>query len=118
MGVGKRLRQYRRGVRLVAVQPESAFNGLSGLKHMASAIVPGIYDPDVHDDVMVVRTEEAYAMCRRLAREEGVLVGVSAGAAMAAALRTAEGLDRGVVVTLLPDSASKYLSNPFWAEED
>ncbi|GAB4439390.1 MAG: cysteine synthase family protein [Anaerolineae bacterium] len=122
MGVGRRLRACKPGVRLVAVQPDAPFNGLAGLKHMETALVPGIYDRSVHDEVMHVRTEEAYAMCRRLAREDGVLVGVSAGAAMVAALRVAERLaergESGVVVTVFPDSAAKYLSQPFWSEKD
>lgn len=116
MGVGRRLRRRMPGVKLIAVQPDSSFHGLEGLKHMPTAIVPSIYDSDLHDEIVTVRTEQAHAMCRRLAREEGVLVGVSAGAAMSAALRVAEELTQGVVVTLLPDSASKYLSDPFWRE--
>ena len=118
MGVGRRLREYNPDVRLVAVQPASPLHGLEGLKHMPTAIVPGIYDQSLPDEVMAVRTEDAHAMCRRLAREEGLLVGVSAGAAMVAALRLAERLEEGVVVTIFPDSAAKYLSESFWSEED
>src|SRR5690554_4257543 len=117
MGTGRRLREYNPDVRLVAVQPDAAFHGLEGLKHMETAIVPGIYDPGPPDATDPVTTEEAHATWRRLAREEGLLVGVSAGAAMVAALRVASTLTEGVVVTLFPDSASKYLSEPFWAEE-
>jgi cysteine synthase B len=116
MGAGRRLRELNPVIRLLAVQPDGPFHGLEGLKHLATAIVPGIYDRTVHDAVVPVRTEDAYAMCRRLAREEGLLVGVSAGAAMAAALRIAEELETGMVVTLFPDSAARYLSEPFWAE--
>ncbi len=118
MGVGRRLKAYDPSVRLLAVQPDAAFNGLEGLKYMPTAIVPGIYDASLPDEIVPVQTEDAYAMCRRLAREEGVLVGVSAGAAMVAALALAKSLDEGVVVTLLPDGASKYLSEPFWTEGD
>ncbi|HEC22187.1 MAG TPA: cysteine synthase family protein, partial [Chloroflexi bacterium] len=118
MGVGRRLREYNPDVRLVAVQPASPLHGLEGLKHMPTAIVPGIYDQSLPDEVMAVRTEDAHAMCRRLAREEGLLIGVSAGAAMVAALRLAERLEEGVVVTIFPDSAAKYLSESFWSEED
>jgi cysteine synthase B len=117
MGAGRRLRKYNPAVRLVVLQPDSPFHGLEGLKHMPTAIKPGIYDEGMADAVIGIRTEEAHAMCRRLAREEGLLVGVSAGAALAGALRVAETLDEGVVVTLLPDSAAKYLSEPFWTEE-
>jgi cysteine synthase B len=118
MGTGRRLREYRADIQLIALQPDSAFHGLEGLKHMPSAIKPGIYDEAVPDEQITVLTEDAHRMCRRLAREEGVLVGVSAGAAVAGALRIAEGLEEGVVATLLPDSASKYLSEPFWTEGD
>lgn len=118
MGTGCRLREYRPDIQLIALQPDCAFHGLEGLKHMQTAIKPGIYDETVPDEQITVQTEDAHRMCRRLAREEGALVGVSAGAALAGALRIAEGLDEGVVVTLLPDSASKYLSEPFWTEED
>lgn len=118
MGAGRRLKTYNPDVQLVAVQPDSAFHGLEGLKHMPTAIVPGIYDSAFPDEITSVRTEDAHAMCRRIAREEGVLLGVSAGAAMVAALEVAESLAEGVVVTVLPDGAGKYLSQPFWTEED
>jgi cysteine synthase B len=116
MGVGRRLREYNPAVRLISVQPDSPFHGLEGLKHMPTAIVPGIYDQALADENLAIRTEDAHAMCRRLAREEGLLVGVSAGAAMVAALRVAERLAEGVIVTVFPDSAAKYLSEPFWTE--
>lgn len=118
MGTGLRLREYNPDVKLLAVQPDASFHGLEGLKHMPTAIKPEIYDPALHDDVLTVQTEEAHAMCRRLAREEGLLVGVSAGAALVGALRVAESLEAGVVVTVFPDNASKYLSDPFWTEGD
>lgn len=117
MGTGRRLREYNRAVRLVALQPNGPFHGLEGLKHMPTAIVPGIYDPELADELIDLDTESAHAMCRRLAREEGLLVGVSAGAALVGAFRIAEKLSEGVVVTIFPDSAAKYLSEHFWTEE-
>lgn len=116
MGTGRRLQRYRPSVRLVAVQPDSPLHGLEGLKHMASAIVPGIYDPKLADAQIAVATEDAQRTVRRLAREAGLLVGVSSGAALVAALRVAEPLKRGVVVTVFPDSGDKYLSERFWEE--
>jgi S-sulfo-L-cysteine synthase (O-acetyl-L-serine-dependent) len=116
MGTGRRLREYNPDIRLIAFQPDSPFHGLEGLKHMPTAIKPGIYDETVPDEQIVVQTESAHELCRRLAREEGVMVGISAGAALAGALKVAETLTEGVVVTILPDSAAKYLSEPFWSE--
>jgi len=118
MGAGRRLKELNPTVKLVAFQPDSPFHGLEGLKHMPTAIVPAIYDPTLADETGPMTTEDAHRMCRRLAREEGLLVGVSAGAAVAVALRVAEGLAKGVVVTILPDGASKYLSEAFWQEGD
>ena len=117
MGTGRRLKDYNADIQLFAFQPDSPFNGLEGLKHMPTAILPGIYDETLADEMLEVETEDAYALCKRLAREEGYLVGISSGAAMAAALRIAEQLEEGVVVTLFPDDASKYLSDPFWNED-
>ncbi len=117
-GVGRRLKQLNPSIELIAVQPDSGFHGLEGLKHMASAIVPGIYDPKLADRHMSVRTEEAHEMVRTLAREEGLLVGVSSGAATACALRVASELSSGVVVVIFPDSGDKYLSNDFWNEAE
>ena len=114
IGTGRRLRELNPDVRLVAVQPDSARHGLAGLKHMATSIVPGIYDPQLADEITVVETEAAHAMVRRLAREEGLLVGISSGAALVAALKLARELTEGVVVTLFPDGGGKYLSEPFW----
>jgi len=116
MGVGRRLREYSKSVRLVSMQPASGFHGLEGLKHMATAIVPGIYDPVLADENITVETEEAYEMVKRLAREEGLMVGISSGANAAAALKVARTLDRGVVATVFCDSADKYLSEHFWEE--
>jgi len=117
VGAGRRLRALVPSVRLVSVQPESPLHGLEGLKHMASAIVPGIYDPSLADENLGVPTEEAWRLVRRLASEEGLLAGVSSGAALAGALRVARHLDRGVVVTIFPDGGDRYLSEPFWDEE-
>jgi len=114
-GVTRRLRELNSEVVCYATQPDSPFNGLEGWKHMATAIVPGIYDEHLADGNLSVRTEDAYAMARFLARHEGLLVGVSSAAAVAAALQVATGLDEGVVVTILPDSGFKYLSESFWA---
>jgi cysteine synthase B len=98
----------------VAMQPDGPLHGMEGLKHLPTAHVPGIYDPALPDEHVTVTTEEAYATARRLARELGILVGVSAGANVAAAQRVAERLDAGVVVTVLCDGGERYLSNPFW----
>lgn len=109
-GTGRRLREYHPGVRLIAVQPESPFHGIEGLKHMPTAIVPGIYDPSLVDEIVMVPTEAAQTMARRLAREEGLSAGVSGGANVVAAVRTASALGPGaVVVTLLPDGGERYL---------
>lgn len=115
-GAGRFLKERRPEVRLIAVQPDSPLHGLEGLKHLETSPVPAIYDPTVPDETVPVRTEDAYAMARRLAREEGLLVGVSGAAAVVAALRAASGLERGVVVALVPDSGLKYLEEPFWEE--
>jgi cysteine synthase B len=122
VGTGRRLRDYarRRGgrIRLVSVQPDSPMHGLEGLKHMTSAIVPGIYDPSLADEDRRVSTETAYAMVRRLAAEEGLLVGISGGAAVAACVELAREIEHGVIVTVLPDSGVKYLSESFWGAPD
>jgi len=110
VGVGRRLREQRPHVQIVAVEPDGPLHGLEGLKHMATSIVPGIYDPSVHHRVIAVSTEAAYAMARRLAREEGWLVGPSAGAAMVAALQVAREVGEGVIVVVLPDGGDRYLS--------
>jgi cysteine synthase B len=114
VGTGRALRAFNPDIRLVAFQPESAFHGLEGLKHMATAIVPEIYDAQLADQNLEVSTEDAHAMARRLAREEGLFVGISAGAAAVAALRVAETLTSGVVVTIFPDAGYKYVSERFW----
>jgi cysteine synthase B len=118
MGTGKRLRELNPGVQLVAVQPDEAFHGLEGLKHLATAIVPGIYDPALPDRHEFIATEEAEDMVRRLAREAGLFVGWSTGAALVAATRVeaqqaAPVRDRGgepVIVVIAPDAGRGYLS--------
>jgi cysteine synthase B len=118
MGTGRALRQFNAAIKLISFQPEGPFHGLEGLKHMETAMVPRIYDASLADADLRVSTEEAHTMVRRLAREEGLLVGISSGAALAAALQVASGLDRGVIVTVFPDGAEKYLSETFWTAED
>ncbi len=110
-GAGRCLREYNPAVALVAVQPDGPLHGLEGLKHMPSALRPGIFDPALPDRILEVSTEEAHEMVRRLAREEGLFVGISSGAAAAAALRVAGELKRGLVVTVFPDAGYKYLSD-------
>jgi len=116
-GTGRRLREYNPLVKLIAVQPDSPLHGIEGMKHFASSMVPGIYDPSLQDELIEVSTEEAYTMVLRLAREEGLLVGVSAGANAVAALKVAERLSEGVVVTVFPDGADRYLSERFWEKD-
>src|SRR5256714_4110763 len=96
VGTGRRLRKHSASIKLISFQPDSPFHGLEGLKHMASAIVPGLYDPSVADEDLRVQSELAYEMVRRLAREEGLLGGISSGAALAATLEVARKLDRGM----------------------
>jgi cysteine synthase B len=116
MGVGRYLKEKAPRVRLISVEPDSPFHGLEGMKHMATAIVPPIYDPALADEAWEIATEKAYAMVKRLAREQGLLVGVSSGCNVAAALQVASGLQRGTIVTVLCDNADKYLSDRFWEE--
>jgi len=120
MGTTRRLKELKPELVAVSVQPDSPFHGLEGLKHMATTIVPGIYDPNLADRMLEVETEAAYATARQLAREEGLLVGISAAAAVAASVRIAhEEAEAGrsaVIVTVLPDSADRYLSERFWEE--
>ena len=111
MGTGRYLREQISGVKIVAFQPDASFHGLEGLKHMPTAIKPAIYNPDFADETLSVVTEDAHTMVSRLAREEGLFVGISSGAAAVAALRVAEQLDEGIVVTLFPDAGYKYLSD-------
>ena len=111
MGTGKYLRDQMPNVKVVSFQPDAPFHGLEGLKHMPTAIKPGIYDDTFADANLEVRTEAAHEMVKRLAREEGLFVGISSGAAAVAALQLAKKLDEGVVVTIFPDAGYKYLSD-------
>ena len=116
MGVGRCLREYSKSIKLISMQPSSGFHGLEGLKHMPTAIVPGIYDRTLADENIEIETEEAHAIVKRLAREEGLMVGISSGANLAAALKVARRVREGVIVTVFCDSADKYLSESFWDE--
>ncbi|MCA9919088.1 MAG: cysteine synthase family protein [Anaerolineales bacterium] len=113
-GTTRRLKQFNPNIQAIAMQPDGPFHGLEGLKHMPSALKPGIYDEDVADEQVTVRTEEAHAMAHFLARKEGLFVGISAAAAVVASLNVAKTLDEGVVVTILPDNGFKYLSDKLW----
>ena len=119
-GVSRRLRRDLPEVKCISAQPASGFHGLEGLKHMPTAIVPGIYDERLADGNLWIETEDAYRMVRRLAREEGILAGISSGANVKAATVIASDLVAhrrpGVIVTVICDSADKYLSEPFWEE--
>ena len=116
-GVGTYLREMNPDVQIIAIQPDAAFHGLEGLKHMDTAIKPGIYDDNFADYTVEVSTEDAHAMILRLAREEGLFVGVSSGAAAVAALQVASKLEDGLVVTVFPDAGYKYLSDKsLWQE--
>lgn len=114
MGTGRRLKEYSKDIQVIAVEPETAFHGLEGLKHMESSIVPGIYHEEELDSKVAAPTEPSYEMAKRLAREEGLLVGQSAGAAMWGALEVAKKLKKGVVVAIFPDAGDKYLSTRLW----
>ncbi|HIE8749980.1 TPA: PLP-dependent cysteine synthase family protein [Klebsiella variicola subsp. variicola] len=117
IGTARRLKFEDPRVKTLAVQPASPFHGIEGTKHMGSSIKPGILDETLFDDVISVTTEEAYASARRLARRDGIFVGISSGANVAAAARLARTLPAGsVVVTLLCDVGSRYLTDPFWNE--
>jgi cysteine synthase B len=121
VGTTRRLKELNPAIQCISMQPDSPFNGLEGLKHMATAIVPPIYDASLADGNIEMGTEAAYAMAKRLGRTEGLLVGISSAAAVAACLRIAEeeaahGRE-AVIVTILADSADKYLSERFWSEE-
>jgi cysteine synthase B len=116
VGTATRLKEYNPEIRVISFEPDSPFHGLEGMKHMGSAIVPDIYDASVADENRSTATEEAYEMVRRVAREEGILIGISAGAAVATALQVAREIEHGTVVTILCDGADKYLSESFWEE--
>jgi cysteine synthase B len=117
VGAARRLKELNPKLRCISLQPDSAFHGIEGAKHMATAMVPAIYDPALADDDLGISTERAYQMVKRLAREEGLLVGISAGAALAGSLDVAKTAAPGsIIVTIFPDSGDKYLSERFWDE--
>jgi S-sulfo-L-cysteine synthase (O-acetyl-L-serine-dependent) len=118
VGTTRRLKELNPSIRCISLQPDSPFHGIEGAKHMASAIIPRIYDAKLADEDIGISTEEAYRMAIRLAREEGLLVGISAAAAVVGCLQIARTLDKSAVfVTILCDSGDKYLSERFWEEE-
>jgi len=122
VGTTRRLKELNPRLECISLQPDSSFHGIEGAKHMASAIVPKIYDAKLADRNLEIATEDAYAMARQLSRTAGLLVGVSAAAAVVGCLRIAEELpeenrDGAVIVTILCDSGEKYLSERFWTEE-
>ncbi|MGD2153171.1 MAG: pyridoxal-phosphate dependent enzyme [Gemmatimonadales bacterium] len=114
MGTGRYLRERDPGIELIAVEPDDGFHGIEGLKHLPSSIVPGIYDPSLPDRTLRVHTEEAYEMTQRLARDFGLAVGLSSGAAAVAARRVASQLASACLVVIFPDSADRYLSLGLW----
>ncbi|SRR5579871_771272 len=121
VGTTRRLKELNPAVRCVSLQPDSSFHGIEGAKHMASAIVPKIYDPELADQNIEIATEDAYAMARQLSRGAGLLVGISAAAAVVGSLKVARDLSlrrdqEAVIVTILCDSGDKYLSERFWTE--
>ena len=118
IGTGRALRRFNPAIMLISFQPDSPFHGLEGLKHMASAMVPRIYDPTLADENLSVSTEDAHRFVKRLAREEGLMVGISAGAALHASMQVARRVGQGVVVTVFPDGAEKYLSESFWTVDE
>jgi cysteine synthase B len=116
MGTGKRLRELKPSVKIVALEPAEPFHGLEGLKHMASSIVPGIYDTHGFDFKIAMDTEESYEWVQRLARREGLLVGLSSGGAMDGCIKLAKEIKQGCIVTVFPDSGDKYLSTRVWEQ--
>jgi cysteine synthase B len=119
VGVTRRLKELNPEVRCISFQPDANFHGLEGWKHMESAIVPGIYDANLADSNFEVRTEDAYRMAKRLAREEGLFVSPSSAAALVGTLAVAATIpeeERAILATIFPDSGEKYLSERFWAE--
>jgi cysteine synthase B len=119
MGTARRLKELNPEIRCISLQPDSPFHGIEGAKHMASAIIPAIYDSSLADEDVGISTEDSYDAAIRAAREEGLLIGISAGAAIAGCLEVAHRLpknQKAVFVTILPDSGDKYLSERFWTE--
>jgi cysteine synthase B len=115
MGTGRRLKAYNPDIQVISVEPATPIHGLEGMKHMATSIVPGIYDEHFPDRKMAIETEDAYEAVKRLAAEEGLFVGYSSGAALVASLRVANEIESGMIVTVFPDRGDRYLSTSFWA---
>ncbi|MDA2938813.1 cysteine synthase family protein [Acidobacteria bacterium AH-259-A15] len=116
VGASRRLKELNPEIKAISLMPDSPFHGLEGLKHMPTAMVPRIYDPSLADENLEISTEDSQKMVIRLAREEGLFAGLSSGSAMTAALRVAENMDRGTIVTIFPDGGDKYLSEEFWKQ--
>ena len=116
MGTGLRLKEYNPDIQVISVEPATSIHGLEGMKHMATSIVPGIYDDRFPDRKLMVDTEDAYAAVKRLASEEGFFVGYSSGAALVASMKVANEIDRGLIVAIFPDRGDRYLSTSFWAD--
>jgi cysteine synthase B len=122
VGATRRLKELNPAIRCISLQPDSAFHGIEGAKHMPSAIVPKIYDATLADENIEISTEDAHVMARRVARECGLLLGISAAAAIKGSLQIAERLtlhrdQQAVIATILADSGDKYLSERFWTEK-
>jgi cysteine synthase B len=118
VGTSRRLKELAPSISCVSMEPDSPLHGLEGLKHLETAIVPGIYEATLADEHLTVSTEDAYDMTRRLAREEGLYVGISSGAAMVATTTMASRLHSGVIVTVFPDGGTRYGSDRFWNETE
>ncbi len=116
IGTGRRLKEFNPSIQVIGVEPDSPFHGLEGLKHLESSIVPGIFDKSVCDRIIYVKTENAYNLVRRLAKEEGLLVGESSGAALWAAQQVSKELEEAVIVTIFPDGGANYFSTRLWDE--
>ncbi len=117
VGTARRLKEFNESIRCIAFQPDSPLHGMEGLKHMPTALVPGIYDPNLADETLEISTEEAYEMTKLLAKEEGLFVGVSSGAAMACCMKIAREIKEGIIITIFPDAGDKYLSERFWVDD-
>ena len=117
VGTSRRLKEFDPSIVCISIGPDSPLHGLEGLKHLPTALVPGIYDSALADEHLTVSTEEAYSMVRRLARQEGLFVGISSGAALAVSLKLAARLESGVIVTIFPDGGARYSSEHFWNED-
>ena len=118
VGTSRRLKKFNPKIQVISFEPDSPLHGLEGLKHMETAIVPGIYDPELADFNLEINTEDAQDMVKKLARTEGLFVGVSAGAAALAAVKVAETISEGYIVTIFPDSGYKYFDQNFWSENE